>query len=327
MSRRKPAHRQRRRPNLLGLRAPRLTAWAEHHGEVALETLRRLLQTPLATLMTASAVAIALALPSALVVVLDNVQALGGDSRDNAAISVFLEVAVDEAEAAELGKRLQQRPEIVSATLISRADGLAEFRAYSGLTGALDQLVENPLPVVLELQLQPSALEAPALARLMAALDALPQVDFVREDAQWVQRFHAILALLRAGVAMLSILLGLGVLLVVGNTIRLEIENRRDEIRILCLIGATASFARRRFLYSGAWYGLLGGLIAWLLVGAMVWLLERQSRALAALYHAELDFHGLGIAQVSVLLSVSVLLGVLGSWIAVGRHLGVEDKP
>jgi cell division transport system permease protein len=325
MPRRKPAHRPRRRSGLPAIRPPKLESWARNHGEVAVETLRRLLQAPLGTLMTASAVAIALALPAALFVVLDNLQALGGDWRDHAAISVFMEATLDEVEAASVVDRLQQRPEIVSVELISRADALAEFRAYSGLTGALDQLVENPLPVVLQLEVQPSALEAPALSQLIAALDALPQVDFVREDAQWVQRFQAIVALLRMGIAMLSILLGLGVLLVVGNTIRLEIENRRDEIRILCLIGATASFARRRFLYSGAWYGLFGGLLAWLLVSAMVWLLERQSRGLAALYHTELDLQGLGVAEVSVLMSVSALLGVVGSWIAVGRHLGVED--
>lgn len=315
-----------RRQSAFGIRAPRLTAWAEHHGEVALETLRRLGQKPVATLMTAAAVAIALALPTALVLVLENVKTLGGDWQRSPAVSVFLETEIDEAQAARLSQRILQRREITAADLISRADGLAEFRAYSGLGGALDQLTENPLPVVLELEVRPTALDTDSLTALLAALETLPEVAFVREDAQWVQRFQTILSLLRGAVGLLSVLLGLGVLLVVGNTIRLEIENRRSEIRILCLVGATAGFARRRFLYSGAWYGLLGGILAWLLVAAMTWALEGQVRSLAALYHTDLGLKGLGIAEVASLLSASTLLGIIGSWVAVGRHLGIEDS-
>ncbi len=283
-----------------------------------------MLRQPLATLMTVAAVAIALALPTALVVVLDNLKALGGDWQRSAAISVFLEQERDEAEGAQLSERIAQRPEVAAVALVSRADGLAEFRAYSGLGSALDQLTENPLPVVLELQLHPSALEPARLTPFLTAIEAMPEVAFLREDAQWAQRFQAILALLRAGVVLLALLLGLGVLLVVGNTIRLEIENRRDEIQIMSLVGATNGFARRRFLYSGAWYGLLGGILAWLLVTLMVWLLAGQAASLADLYHRSFALRGLGLTEVAILLAGSVLLGIVGSWIAVGRHLDLS---
>ncbi|MFP4062133.1 MAG: permease-like cell division protein FtsX [Halochromatium sp.] len=322
--RRFPANRrQARNP---GRPRRRLSAWLEHHREIALETLRRLLRQPLATLMTVAAVAIALALPTALVVALDNLKTLGGDWRRSAAVSVFLRQDLDEAEGARLSERIAQRPQVEAVTLISRADGLAEFRAYSGLGGALDQLDENPLPVVLELQLRPSALEPARLAPFLATIEALPEVAFLREDAQWAQRFQAILGLLRAGVALLALLLGLGVLLVIGNTIRLEIENRRDEIHIMGLVGATNGFVRRRFLYSGAWYGLLGGLLAWLLVNLMVWLLADQAASLANLYQRGFALRGLGLADAALLLAGSALLGILGSWIAVGRHLDIDDE-
>ncbi|MBK5940903.1 permease-like cell division protein FtsX [Halochromatium roseum] len=303
----------------------RLSAWGEQHREIAVTTLRRMLQQPLSTLMTVAAVAIALALPAALVVALDNVKRLGGDWQRSATVSVFLGSAVDEAQAAQLRQRLAQRPEVETIELISRAEGLSEFRDYSGLSSALDQLTENPLPVVLELQLYPAALEPAQLKPFIARIEQLPEVDFLREDARWAQRFQAILALLRAGVSLLALLLGLGVLLVIGNSIRLEIENRRDEIRIMGLVGATARFARRRFLYIGAWYGLFGGALAAVLVTLMVWLLATQAAPLEALYHRTFDIRGLSLTGLGTLLLGSSLLGIAGSWIAVGRHLDLCD--
>lgn len=275
--------------------------------------------------MTVAAVAIALALPAALVVALDNVKRLGGDWQRSATVSVFLGSRVDEAQAAQLRQRLAQLPEVDTVELISRAEGLSEFRDYSGLSSALDQLTENPLPVVLELQLYPAALEPEQLEPFIDRIEQLPEVDFLREDARWAQRFQAILALLRAGVSLLALLLGLGVLLVIGNSIRLEIENRRDEIRIMGLVGATARFARRRFLYIGAWYGLFGGALAAVLVTLMVWLLAAQAAPLEALYHRTFDIQGLGPTGLGALLLGSSLLGIAGSWIAVGRHLDLCD--
>lgn len=284
-----------------------------------------MVQQPLASLMTVAAVAIALALPAALVVVLDNVKTLGGDWQRSAAVSIFLEQSIDETQGEQLRQRLQQRPEIESAALISRADGLAEFRAYSGLGGALEQLTENPLPVVLEVQLRPSALEPMQLEPVLETLEGMPEVAFLREDAEWAQRFQAILGLLRTGIALLAVLLGLGVLLVIGNTVRLEIENRRDEIHIMSLVGATRAFARRRFLYSGAWYGLFGGLVAWILVTLMVWVMANQTDSLASLYNRSFAVQGLDALAVTTLLLVGILLGIIGSWIAVGRHLGLDN--
>lgn len=275
--------------------------------------------------MTVAAVAIALALPAALLVVLENVKTLGGDWQRSAAISVFLEPAVDETEGEQLRQQLQQHPDIETTALISRAAGLAEFRAYSGLGGALEQLTENPLPVVIEVELRPTALRPDQLQPVLKTIDALPGVAFLREDAEWAQRFQAILGLLRTAVALLALLLGLGVLLVIGNTIRLEIENRRDEIQIMSLVGATRAFARRPFLYSGAWYGLFGGLAAWLLVTLMVWVMSNEADALAQLYQRSFAIRGLDLLTVLVLLLGGMLLGISGSWIAVSRHLGLNE--
>jgi cell division transport system permease protein len=299
----------------------RVGTWGGNHRRAATETLDRLIRAPLGTLMTVAAIAIALALPATLLVGTDNLEGLAGDWRRGAALSLFLSPALDEAAGEQLAAALRIRIDIDRVEVISRADGLAEFREYSGLGGAIDQLPGNPLPVVLAVY--PAADLAPDedVDALLAGLAALPGVDFAQADAQWVKRLQAILSLLREGALLLGALLALGVVLVVGNTIRLEIENRRDEILVMDLVGATGAFIRRPFLYAGAWYGLLGGMLAWALVDTAMWLLQAPVGRVAALYDAELRLAGLGLHQSLALLGLGTLLGVIGSRIAVGRHL------
>ncbi len=313
---------KRRRQSSAGLSpGRRFDAWLEHHFESAVTTIDQLLRAPLATLLTVLAIGIALALPATLHVLTENLRLLGGGWQQSAAISLFLAPDVDEATASELALRLRARPEIATASVISRAQGLAEFRAYSGLGGALEQLRENPLPVVLAIDPTLPANDEPGLTRLAAALEALPQSDFARLDTQWSRRFHGILDLLHNGVLLLGGVLALAVVLVVGNTVRLEIENRRGEIEVMDLVGATGAFIRRPFLYNGAWYGLLGGIIAWCLVAVLVALMQTPVDRLAALYHTSFDVDGLEARASLLLIGGALLLGVLGSWLAVSRHL------
>lgn len=303
-----------------------LLRWLEQHRSTATETLRDLLLRPLATLMTVAAVAVALTLPAGLLVLLDNVKALGGDWQRSAAVALFLRPDIDEQAAKALAAELRQTPAVASALIISRSQGLAELRAQSHLGGAIELLEANPLPVVIELQLAPAGLEPTAMQPLLASIGARPEISFIREDARWIQRFEAIVGLIRTAVGLLSVLLGLGVLLVIGNTIRLEIQHRRDEIRVLCQVGATAGFARRPFLYSGAWYGFFGGLLAWLMVTSMVWALSRRAAELAALYQTELRLQGPDGVTMIALLCAGAGLGILGSWLAASRHIRLDTE-
>jgi cell division transport system permease protein len=307
----------RRRPRWLRS----LGAWVGHHRRAGAETLDRLIRAPLATLMTVAAIAIALALPATLLVITDNLERLGGDWRRGTALSLFLSPGLDEVAAERLAAALRSRIDIGRVTVISRAQGLAEFRAYSGLGAAVDQLPENPLPVVLAVY--PAADVAPGdeVDALLEGLAALPGVDFAQADAQWVRRLQAILSLLRDGTLLLGAMLAIGVVLVVGNTIRLEIENRRDEILIMDLVGATGAFIRRPFLYAGAWYGLLGGMLAWGFVSLILALLEAPVDRVASLYDTKLHLLGLSLRASLALLGLGTLLGMVGSRIAVGRHL------
>jgi cell division transport system permease protein len=271
--------------------------------------------------MTVAAIAIALALPATLLVITDNLEGLAGDWRRGAALSLFLAPNIDEAAGEQLAAALRTRIDIGRVDVISREQGLAEFRQYSGLAGALSQLPGNPLPVVLAVYPAAEVTGGDDVNALLEGLAALPGVDFAQADAQWVKRLQAILSLLREGALLLGAMLALGVVLVVGNTIRLEIENRRDEIQIMDLVGATGAFIRRPFLYAGAWYGLLGAILSWGLVDAAMALLQAPVGRVAALYDAQLRLAGLDLHQSLSLMGLGALLGVVGSGIAVGRHL------
>lgn len=309
-----------------------LEPWLGQHVGAATDTLNRLLRAPMATTMTIAAIAIALALPAMLFVVLDNLERLSGGWQRGAAMTLFLESDIDEQRGAELTTALLARGDIETVEMVSREEGLAEFREYSGLGAALDQLSDNPLPVVLAIYPTeppgsfgpPASVEpnsASGISALAAELESLPEVDFVRIDVEWLQRFKAIMRLLRNAALLLAGVLGMAVLLVVGNTIRLEIENRRGEVQIMDLVGATPAYIRRPFVYTGAWCGLLGGILAWIMVALAVQALRAPIGRLASLYHTEFDLGGLALMPSLTLLSTSAALGILGSWVAVERHL------
>lgn len=291
----------------------------------ALASLGRLQRTPLPTLMTVAVIGIALALPGALYVFTHNLERLSGNWEHTATISLFLATDVGQEAADGLAGRLRGQTDIAAVTLIHPDQALDELRAESGFAEAIDQLEENPLPMVLALRPAEAVGDTAALEALAERLGALPEADFARLDTQWVRRFQGIVRLAERAVVLLALLLAGGVLLVIGNTIRLEIENRRSEIEIMDLVGATPGFIRRPFLYTGAWYGLLGGMMAWLLIGFALVLLRGPVARLAALYQTEFTLSGLGLGALGILVGGSALLGLIGGWISVSRHLRTAD--
>lgn len=308
---------------------PRLSSlpgvWLGHHVQGALASLGRLQRTPLPTLMTVAVIGIALALPGGLYVFTRNLEQLSGSWEQTATLSLFLSVDIDQGHAEDLARRLREQRDVATVTLIHPDQALDELRAESGFAEAIEQLDENPLPIVLALRPAETIDGAAALEALADRLASLPEADFARLDTQWVRRFQGIVHLAERGVILLALALSGGVLLVIGNTIRLEIENRRSEIEIMELVGATHGFIRRPFLYTGAWYGLLGGLTAWLLIGFALLLLQEPVSRLAELYRTDFAISGLGLGALAMLVGSSVLLGLTGSWISVGRHLRAVD--
>lgn len=295
--------------------------WLRRHAQVSLESLGRMSRNRVASLMTAAVIGIALALPAGLYVLLDNLQRLSSSWDGQAGLSVFLQQDVSAKMADTLADTLADWPEVETVTLVTPAEALAEFSQHAGFADVLDSLEENPLPAVLLVTPADTHATPAAASALQQRLQDLPETELAQLDLQWVQRLTSMLEIARRGVLVISGLLALAVLLVVGNTIRLEIQNRHDEIVVTKLIGATDGFIRRPFLYSGIWYGAFGAIIAWLLVETGFLILAEPVQHLAGLYQSHFSLETLPFTLLFILLVGGVLLGLLGSWLAVGRHL------
>lgn len=307
-----------------GLKTGGLSAWATRHFQSLFFTLGRLYRSPLSTSMTVAVLGIALALPAGLQILVANTRALAGDWEGAARISVFLQQDTSPAAAATLAEKLRKHPGVAELKHITPDQALAEFRQLSGFGDVLDTLDENPLPAVLVIT--PADPAATAVTALAAELEKLPEADRVQLDTQWLKRLHAILDIVRRAIFVLAVLFAVAVIVIISNTIRLDIQNHRAEIEVQKLVGATDAFIRRPFLYSGFWYGLLGGITAWLLSVLSLWLLSGPVRTLAGLYGSQFALDGLGLDGSLLLLGAGSLLGWLGSWVAVSRHLG-EIEP
>lgn len=310
----------RKPPRSPGRLRRRFNAWLDHHARALLGSLGQFTRNRLPSLITACVIGIALALPATFLVLLDNIQTLTAGWQGQPHASLFLQHDLDGHHVASIAQRIKSHQGVTQVRIITPKEGLQELRQLSGFDQALKLLQSNPLPPVIEVQ-PAASLPPAAVNKLVDELAALPEVERVRMDRDWLRRLHAIMQLLQRSVWVVASLLGLSVILVVGNTIRLDIENRRDEIVIAKLIGATDAFVRRPFLYSGLWNGLAGGLIACLLVEASRWLLNGPASYLASLYDSRFQLAGIGFSGGLTLLGCGAFLGLVGSWLAVGRHL------
>lgn len=292
------------------------------HIQVFFYSLGQLSRTPISTLMTCMVIGIALALPSGLHTLLKNAQQLSGGWESTAQISVFLKKKISETQAQKIKSDIQRWPNVISVHYISREQALKEFQNLSGFGDALKALNTNPLPSVLIVKPKLSAAtNEKTTEKLLNKLRNLRQTDKAQLDMQWVRRLYAIMNIVERGVQILGFLLALAVLLVVGNTIRLAIQNRRKEIVVMKLIGGTDAFIRRPFLYTGFWYGLFGGIIAWLLVSFTMLSISNPIEKLTTLYQNQFELNNISFQTTLMLLIISILLGLAGSWFAVGRHL------
>lgn len=291
------------------------------HTHALLSSAGHLTRAPIATLFTVLVMGLALALPLGLDVLVRNVRAATGDFSGAVSVSVFFKTGVAEARATQLARAARDRPGVDKVQLITATQALAQFRAQSGFGEALDALQDNPLPHVLVITPLPASANPGYMESLRRYLSAWPEVDTVQLDGDWVARFNAILALLQRSLLLAAGLLALGVVAVVGNTIRLEILNRRAEIEVTKLVGGTNGFVRRPFLYTGALYGFLGGLTAWLVVMVAIHLITPAAANLARSYGSQFMLMGPGVRDLELLLGGSTLLGWLGSWLSAARHL------
>lgn len=296
-----------------------LKAWVISHKFSCMDSLKRLLRQPFGSFFTCLVIAVALSLPMGLTLLLKNLNELGGTWQQAAQISVFLDLKATPAEGQSLQKRLLKHPSVAQVEWISQEQALKDFQLFSGLGQALQDLPQNPLPS--SLLVTPKQVEKAELNRLAEEIKGLPKVQQVQLDILWVERLVAILQLGERFIFALTVMLIAALLLVVGNTIRLHIENRRIEIEVTKLVGGTDSYVRRPFLYMGVLYGLGGGVLAWLmLLWGLSWLNESVVQ-LAELYGSDFSLAGVPIEDGFSLLFGALLLGYFAAWLAVAKHL------
>jgi cell division transport system permease protein len=304
-----------------------VNTWLERHVQTLVGSLGRLWSKPFSTLLTILVIGIALALPACLYVLVQNVRSASGGWGNALDISVYMKPKASLEQAKQAAERIRKRRDVESVTIVRADDALEEFRRSSGFGEALDALKENPLPHALVVRPAAEARESARVATLSEELRKIDGVDIVQLDTAWVSRFNAILDVVRRIVLLALGLFALGILVIVGNTIRLDIENRRDEIEVTKLVGGSNAFVRRPFLYNGVWYGLGGGLIAWLVVTVVIAALGEPVQRIAGLYGSRFELKGLGLEGSAALLLGGAALGWMGSYIASTRQLrGIEPK-
>ncbi len=286
----------------------RVASWAEHHRWSASASLRRLMRRPFGTFLTVAVIGLALALPLAFYLLLGNVQRLGDALGQRQAVSVFLQPGLSPSAVQLLGSKARERGDVAAVAVKTPQQGMDELATMQGFSGALHALDDNPLPYVLDVQ--PSdPLDAAGVEHLVTELRGLHGVDLVQDSGSWRQRLDALLAVGNRIVLVLALLLSLAALLVVGNTVRVDIASRVEEIGVLMLMGASRSFVRRPYLYAGIWYGLFGGVLASLLAAAIEWSLITPVEQLSAAYAGQLQ---LGALPMWLLLATPLAAAMLG---------------
>lgn len=317
----------RNRSRRAGASAPlkvMLRGWLLAHARCMFESLGRLHRRWLTSLLTTLVIGIALALPTGLYIMVKNLDTLSGSWHRSVQISLYLNQNVGADDGAALADRLAGDGDVEQTTFISAEQGLADFRRTSGFGAAIDALGDNPLPGVIQV-VPRSSMPAAAVGDLVSRLGRQPPVERAEMDQAWLRRLTAILGLMSRASWVIGLLLSAAVLFIVGNTIRLDIENRREEIEVMKLLGATDAFIRRPFLYSGMWYGLLGSFLALLVLGGCYIALGGPLSTLTESYDGSLQTRGLGIGGALGLVVVGVALGWAGCAITVSRRLAAIE--
>lgn len=299
----------------------KLHAYRNLHAHALFSSLGRLFASRFSSAMTIVVLAIAISLASGFYILVANLQQLASNLEASNQISLFLKDEISEARANKFVNSIRQNPDIQEVKLITKEQALAEFQSYSGFGEAVKALEKNPLPLVIQVSPKNSLENEQALEAMLEDFKRSAEVDIAQMDMQWVKRLQSIMEVARIGVTLLSVLLGAGVLFITANTIRLELHNRRDEVVIAKLVGATNGFIHRPFLYSGFWIGFFSGVTAWFIVTTVMLILKFPVEKLSRLYDDSFHVLFLGFTETLALLFISSVLGVVGSWIVLHFQL------
>lgn len=288
-----------------------------YHVQAGMGSIRALCRKPFATLMTVMVISISLALPALFQVLVNNLQQLDGNWQRGNHISLYLDATLSSADETSLFEKVRMTPGVGTAQLKSAAEGLSELQQQEGMQDIMQYLPENPLPTVIDVIPAQDVSSMDAVNQLYQSLKAYPHVAQAKFDRQWVSRLYALLDIVSRIADGLMILLATAVVLIIGNTLRMAILNRHEEIQVLTFIGASNAYIIRPFLYAGIFYGAAGAVLAMLLVHIMTLSLSMLVDRLAETYQMHYELMGLSFDQGAMLLLFAMGLGWIGARVSV----------
>lgn len=296
-----------------------MSIWLLQHWQALSQTFRQLVNTPLSSLLSIIVIGIAFSLPIGIYTLLGNLQTISGDAVNSPQLSLFLKLGASQEDIENINSQLEKFPSIASFQFISKEIALQRLQQESGLNNIASNLIRNPLPDAFIINIQ--QISPDELENIRATMKKWPEIEHVQVDTDWAKRLDALLRLGQFAVLMLATLLSLALVIVVFNTIRLQILTKRDEIEVSKLIGATDSFIRRPFLYFGAIQGMGGAIAAWLLIALGIQAINESLDELTQLYETDFHLSHLSLQDSLGLLIFSALLGWLGARLSVAQHL------
>jgi len=299
----------------------RLASWPIRHLQQAIGSLGDMWRTPFTSMMTILVLGISLTLPAILHLFVKNAENVAANWNTSSEISVYLHLDTTEVQAQKLVRKIKLYPEVATVKYISSAQALEKFKISSGFGKALEYLKTNPLPATLIVTPTQRFSQASAAKELLTKLEQEREVDQGKLDLEWLMRLQAMAKLIEDIVIAVALLLCSSVVLIVGNTIRLAILNQKDAISVMKLVGATDAFIQRPFLYTGAWYGILGGLFAMIAIGILTLFFSDSLRELADLYYSHYQLEGLSLTENVLLILLAIMLGLVGSFVSVRQHI------
>ena len=299
----------------------RLLTLPIRHIQQAVGSLGDLWRTPFTSVMTVFVLGISLALPATLHLFVKNAEQVSEQWDSASQITLFLKLSINDKSAQNFVKRFKLYPDVSDVRYISAKQALKEFKILSGFGQSLEYLEKNPLPATILVTPTSRSSQADAANELLVKLTQEREVDQGKLDLEWLTRLEAMAQLIKDIVSGVALLLCVSVVLIVGNTIRLAILSQQDAIAIMKLVGATDSFIQRPFLYSGVWYGIFGGLLSWLAVSLLAHYLTNAIGKLTDLYQSDFQLQGLAFSEALILIAFAVLLGLIGSYISVRKHI------
>lgn len=310
----------KKRFRLHGVGQTGMQSFFARHVQAGLFSLGRMFEKPLQALLTITVIGISLSLPAVAYVVHSKVEVIASDW-STVSVSVFCDPSVENPEAKALAAELQAREDILAVRFITKEKAREDFRLRSGFGEAAELVSEDIFPATLVVE---PAIQSPTVEQLnllAASLREYQAVDIVQLDQSWLKKLKYWLDLIELVVALFALLLSVAVIVIVGNTIRLEINNRKDEIEVIKLVGATNAFVRRPFLYMGIWQGFAGSVLTLFVVLIALMFIGQYLDVLAMEYNKSVELGWLELGQLLLILLVGIVVGWLGSWLAVGQHL------